>query len=233
MGSGYLVKKDQEPAKFYPKFADIKEADLQHQNTSVLRINRSEYEAFSKSLTATDRKFVDQDFPPDDKSLGKFEEVRTDKWKRIAEISPAASFLGKTLTPSEAAAGNHNRTVGYRAAVAAIAERPERVVQLFGNAAVSPNGIYTFLLRHKGKIEEVIIDDYVPVGETGDPLFSKSTEALWPVLLEKARAKLHGSYEAAVSQSFGVRSSLQEITFAPTEVIKNANAGKDELWGKL
>lgn len=216
LGSGYLVRKDQEPAKFYPKFADIKEADLQHQNTSVLRINRSEYEAFSKSLTATDRKFVDQDFPPSDKSLGKFEEVRTDKWKRIAEICPAASFFGKAVTPSEAAVGNHNRTVGYRAAVAAIAERPERVAQLFGNAVVSPNGIYTFLLRHKGKIEEVIIDDYVPVGETGDPLFSKPTEAVWPVLLEKARAKLHGSYEAAVAQSQGVRAALQEITFAPT-----------------
>lgn len=41
MGLGYLVQKGQHPPKFYPKFADIAETDLQDQNTSVIRVNKS------------------------------------------------------------------------------------------------------------------------------------------------------------------------------------------------
>jgi hypothetical protein len=33
--------------------------------------------------------------------------------------------------------------------------------------------IYTFLLRHNGTVEEVIIDDYVPVDEKAEPIFAK------------------------------------------------------------
>lgn len=47
MGSGYLVQKEKEPPKFYQKFADIKEADLRDLKTSVIKINKSEYDAFS------------------------------------------------------------------------------------------------------------------------------------------------------------------------------------------
>jgi hypothetical protein len=95
VGSGYLVQRDQEPPKFYPKFADIKETDLKDQKVSVLHINKSEYDTFSKSLTGKERKFVDQDFPPSDKSLGNFEHVKTDKWKRISEINPNITFFNK------------------------------------------------------------------------------------------------------------------------------------------
>lgn len=51
MGLGYLVQKGHLPPKFYPKFTDITEADLQDQKTSVIRVNKSEYDAFNKSLS--------------------------------------------------------------------------------------------------------------------------------------------------------------------------------------
>jgi hypothetical protein len=40
-GAGFLVQKEKEPPKFYPKFTDIKEADLRDLKTSVLKINKS------------------------------------------------------------------------------------------------------------------------------------------------------------------------------------------------
>ena len=41
-----------------------------------------------------------------------------------------------------------------------------------------------------------MIDDYIPVGDDAQPYFSRNHgNELWALLLEKAWAKVHGSYE--------------------------------------
>lgn len=56
-------------------------------------------------------------------------------------------------------------------------------------------GIYLITLFVNGKITPVIIDDYVPCDRHGKPFAcdTKSKE-LWAILLEKAWAKVHGTY---------------------------------------
>lgn len=59
-------------------------------------------------------------------------------------------------------------------------------------------------------MEEVVIDDYVPVDEKGSPIFAKPYEnSIWIILLEKARAKLHGSYEKMIKNSENAKLPLQ------------------------
>ena len=57
-------------------------------------------------------------------------------------------------------------------------------------------GIYMVYLYVNGLRRAVIIDDYIPVWlQTGEPVFAKGRhQELWPILLEKAWAKLHGTY---------------------------------------
>ena len=46
-----------------------------------------------------------------------------------------------------------------------------------------------------GEWVEVVVDDYIPIYQNA-PLFTYSDDQgeVWPMLLEKAFAKLHGSY---------------------------------------
>jgi hypothetical protein len=90
------------------------------------------------------------------------------------------------------------------------------------------------MMRYKGEIQEVIVDDYVPVNENGEPLFAASVESsIWMMLLEKARAKLCGSYKKMIELSSNIKLNMQDLTFAPVESLKVASTPKDDLWDKI
>jgi hypothetical protein len=182
-GSGYLVQKQTQPPKFYPNFTDIKEAELQDPATSVLKVNKSDYDSLTNTLNGKDRKFVDNDFSPEEKSMGSFEGIAADKWKRITDIVEKPQLFPKEIHPADPLKAE-KALPGQQAALTAISERPERLKSIFGSQAFNPKGIYTLLLRFRGKIEEVVVDDYVPVGEDGQPLFSRPTDgAIWNLLI--------------------------------------------------
>lgn len=42
---------------------------------------------------------------------------------------------------------------------------------MFGNQQYNPEGIYKIQLRIDGVIQEIVIDDYIPVNTEGQPLF--------------------------------------------------------------
>ena len=58
-----------------------------------------------------------------------------------------------------------------------------------------------FMLKfHKaGEFQYIIVDDYIPYNNMGQPAFTKGGDdglEMWPAILEKAYAKLYGSYTA-------------------------------------
>jgi len=75
--------------------------------------------------------------------------------------------------------------------------------------------VQLFLL---GESISIIVDDFLPCTPEGKVAFARSVgdnKDIWPSLVEKAYAKLHGSYENLIAgyslESFGI------LTGAPTE----------------
>lgn len=63
-------------------------------------------------------------------------------------------------------------------------------------------------MRTGPEIHEILIDDFVPVDDNGVPLFIKPHQnQIGFMLLEKARAKIYGSYE----NLFKIQPSPKEI----------------------
>ena len=61
-------------------------------------------------------------------------------------------------------------------------------------------GIYEFTFRPEGRVVKVCVDDGVPIvtdarGQRVAYCHSRSEGELWPILLEKAYAKLYGGYQ--------------------------------------
>nr|XP_028687635.1 calpain-14 isoform X2 [Macaca mulatta] len=96
----------------------------------------------------------------------------------------------------------------------------------------SPGTTLSLQFWHYGKWVPVVIDDRLPVNEAGQLLFVSSTykNLFWGALLEKAYAKLSGSYEDL--QSGQVSEALVDFTGGVTMTINLAEA-HGNLWDIL
>jgi len=61
----------------------------------------------------------------------------------------------------------------FLAALSALAEKPKRIKDIFGNQTYNPKGIYKIKFRVKGIVEEIIVDDYLPVDNRGEAIFCR------------------------------------------------------------
>jgi len=102
-------------------------------------------------------------------------------------------------------------------ATSAIAEFPDLVRDLFPRSSCKPDsGVYSVRFCKNGLWQSVRVDDYFPCYPGGGPMYSKShSNELWVLLLEKAYAKLHGSYEA-IKAGFAYEGMI-DLTGAPFE----------------
>lgn len=106
----------------------------------------------------------------------------------------------------------------FLSCLSVLAEKPERIKKLFVDSRPSKFGLYAVKFFKNGEEREIVIDDYIPCYR-GEPAFSKSNgDELWVILLEKAWAKVHGSYER-IEAGFA-ENVLRDLTGAPTKVIE-------------
>jgi calpain-15 len=75
-----------------------------------------------------------------------------------------------------------------------MAEHPENIVARFYTKTINKAGIYMMIFFINGLEQAVIVDDYIPVRD-GKPCFASTKNGeLWVILLEKAWAKIQGTY---------------------------------------
>ncbi|CAL8101878.1 unnamed protein product [Calicophoron daubneyi] len=179
----------------------------------------AEFEKIRAEMLHTGHLFCDAAFPADESSLYYSQRPPCQiVWMRPSEIVSANSGGGligiapRKMTLPEFIGEGGIKLGELRqgelgdcwvvAALAAISGQPNLLTRVIPvGQSFRPEwyvGAFAFRFWRFGRWEEVIIDDRLPVRPGGQPLFvhsGRSTE-FWPGLLEKAYAKLNGSYEA-------------------------------------
>ena len=123
-------------------------------------------------------------------------------------------------------------------ALASLAERPKLVENLFITPTKNADGVYRIKFCKNGEWVEVTVDDYIPCGPFKGPLFSRAHgNELWVLLIEKAYAKLHGSYCSL--RGGHANEGMMDLTGCPSTIYNFKNdkvkgmIESGELWQDL
>ncbi|KAM7540470.1 hypothetical protein Aperf_G00000041004 [Anoplocephala perfoliata] len=158
------------------------------------------YDEITERLRGTGQLFEDPDFPANSSSL--FYSVQAPRgieWKRPTELCRDPKFVSGGLSRFDVRQGELG-DCWLLAAVANLAMYEDLLNQVIppGQEFDSPDycGCFRFIFFRFGEWVEVVVDDRLPT-RNGNLVFMHSTEhdEFWSALLEKAYAKLFGSYE--------------------------------------
>ena len=101
-------------------------------------------------------------------------------------------------------------------------ENPDRIRKLFVSEEVSDAGMFQVCLTKNGLKVKVTIDSFFPCTKHGNPCFSSANgNELWVLILEKAWAKLHGSYDMIIGGR--AHETFRDILGAPAGFYKSSD----------
>ncbi|GFS18077.1 calpain-9 [Elysia marginata] len=219
-------------------------SDQPLQTTPVVRSGQ-DYASLQKELLRKGTLFTDRDFPPTDSSLYMPGSSIRDRysgnliWKRASDIAknPKLMYLS---------ASRHDLDQGYLgncwfvAGAAVLAtSHPHLLARVVpedqGFEQDRYTGLFHFNFWWYGNWTEVLVDDYLPT-DGYRPIYCSNRERpdeFWPCLLEKAYAKLHGSYQALVGGN--MQNSMVDMTGGISETIdlQKKNEVSPELYSLM
>ena len=145
--------------------------------------------------------WTDESFPPDRSSLYdvSIDQVDTDAynaytWKRASDIYNPLFIFDDGIEPSDVNQGSLGDCY-FLATLSSLAEVPHRVKAMFVTDTINSAGIYMVRFFLNGQDTPVVVDDYLPCKPDGKLAFASCREnEIWVPILEKAWAKLHGTF---------------------------------------
>ncbi|RXM91369.1 Serine/threonine-protein kinase ULK2 [Acipenser ruthenus] len=222
-------------------------------------LNSARYQEVLSELQ-TGELWKDPDFPPAPASLT-YEEVPPPaiQWLRASQLHPAACFMDDGVSKGDIIQGELG-DCWFWASVATILHSRRLIEKVIppANVTAPPAGcavsvtavprspgqtisereIYTGLFRFRfwqfGSWVEVLVDDFLPT-RNGRLIYARSAvgNEFWPSLLEKAFAKLHGSYQAI--EGGWTLDALTDLTGGVGEMyrIRDFTGRQDQLYSHL
>lgn len=189
------------------------------------------HEDIIKKLEAKGEKFTDEEFPPIYQSLARTKSAplqwKSYKFKRSTDIiSNAKISIFSDIDPNDIRQGSLGDCY-FLCCLSVLAERPKLVKRLFITEEPNDAGCYALWLNDNGAWRSIIVDDYFPCTSHGGPAFTSGNgPELWVMLLEKAYAKMYGSYD--IIEGGNPPLALRDLTGAPHDFLESSNP--EEVW---
>ncbi|XP_060712110.1 calpain-12 isoform X2 [Hemiscyllium ocellatum] len=205
-------------------------ADSAGSRENPVKFQGQDFEQIRSQLLRDRRLFEDPKFPAGAGSLGPVKETGIE-WVRASELFSTPQFFVDSVNRTDIRQGRLG-DCWFLAAMSSLTldeklftytiPTDQSFQQLYA-------GIFHFRFWQYGKWVEVVVDDQLPV-KNRRLIFtsSSSRNELWSALLEKAYAKLYGSYSSLVSGN--VSEAMEDFTGGIAVSLKLSSVTPDELW---
>ncbi|XP_061013445.1 calpain-3 isoform X2 [Dama dama] len=198
-------------------------------NFPIIGVKEKTFEQLHRKCLEKKVLFVDPEFPPDETSLFYSQKFPIQFiWKRPPEICENPRFIIGGANRTDICQGDLG-DCWFLAAIACLTLNKRllfRVIPHDQSFTENYAGIFHFQFWRYGDWVDVVIDDCLPT-YNNQLVFTKSNHRneFWSALLEKAYAKLHGSYEAL--KGGNTTEAMEDFTGGVTEFFEIKDAPRD------
>ncbi|XP_016067784.1 PREDICTED: calpain-3 isoform X3 [Miniopterus natalensis] len=198
-------------------------------NFPIIGVKEKTFEQLHKKCLEKKVLYVDPEFPPDETSLFYSQKFPIQfVWKRPPEICENPRFIIGGANRTDICQGELG-DCWFLAAIACLTLHEHllfRVIPHDQSFIENYAGIFHFQFWRYGDWVDVVIDDCLPT-YNNQLVFTKSNHRneFWSALLEKAYAKLHGSYEAL--KGGNTTEAMEDFTGGVTEFFEIKDAPRD------
>ncbi|XP_008057568.1 calpain-3 isoform X4 [Carlito syrichta] len=198
-------------------------------NFPIIGVKEKTFEQLHKKCLEKKVLYVDPEFPPDETSLFFSQKFPIQfVWKRPLEICENPRFIIGGANRTDICQGDLG-DCWFLAAIACLTLNERllfRVIPHDQSFIENYAGIFHFQFWRYGDWVDVVIDDCLPT-YNNQLVFTKSNHRneFWSALLEKAYAKLHGSYEAL--KGGNTTEAMEDFTGGVTEFFEIKDAPRD------